>query len=124
MFWREFLKYFDKYKTYLLLSVIVIILVIIFTPSTKEYLTRKELKNIVKENKVLMKKYQESLDSIAYYKKIYLDETKLADSSKTITKIIKIKTNEEVNRIVTLPFDTNVELFPNDMDEFLKQSGY
>jgi len=124
MFWKEFFKYVDKYKTYLLLAVIIIILAIVFTPSASKFLTRKEVKIIIKENKVLMKQYQQNLDSIEYYKKMYADEAKRADSSKIITKIIKIQTNEDVNRIVTLPFDTNVELFPNDMDEFVKQSGY
>ena len=112
-------KYVDKYKTYLLLAIIVIILAIVFTPSANKFLTRKEVKIIVKENKELMKQYQKNLDSIQIYKKMYLEEAQKADSSKTITKIIKIKTNEEVNRIPSLPFDSNVNLFSRDLEEYL-----
>jgi len=119
MFWKEFFKYADKYKTYLLLAAIIIILAIVFTPSADKFLTRKEVKVIVKENKELMKQYQKNLDSIEIYKKMYLEEAKRADSSKTITKIIKIKTNEEVNRISTLPFDSNVSSFTRDLEQYL-----
>jgi hypothetical protein len=119
MFWKEFFKYVDKYKTYLLLAVIIIILVITFTPSSSKFLTRKEVKVIVKENKALMKQYQKNLDSIEIYKKLYVDEKNKADSSKTITKIIKIKTDEDVNRIPTLSFDSNVALFTRDLEQYL-----
>ena len=119
MFWKEFFKYVDKYKTYLLLAAIIIILAIVFTPSASKFLTRKEVKIIVKENKALMKQYQQNLDSIEYYKKMYADESKKTDSSKTITKIIKIQTHEEVNRIPTLPFDSNIMLFTRDLEEYL-----
>jgi hypothetical protein len=104
MFWKEFFKYVDKYKTYLLLAVIIIILVITFTPSSSKFLTRKEVKVILKENKALMKQYQKNLDSIEIYKKLYADEKNKADSSKTITKVIKIKTDEDVNRILKCRF--------------------
>jgi hypothetical protein len=119
MFWKEFFKYVDKYKTYLLLAVIIIILVITFTPSSSKFLTRKEVKVIVKENKALMKQYQKNLDSIEIYKKLYVDEKNKADSSKTITKIIKIKTDEDVNHIPTLSFDSNVALFTRDLEQYL-----
>jgi|694.fasta_scaffold28202_6 hypothetical protein len=119
MFWKEFFKYVDKYKTYLLLAVIIIILVIIFTPSSSKFLTRKEVKVILKENKALMKQYQKNLDSIEIYKKLYADEKNKADSSKTITKVIKIKTDEDVNRIPTLSFDSNVALFTRDLEQYL-----
>ena len=119
MFWKELFQYVDKYKTYLLLAIIVIILAIVFTPSANQFLTGKQVKVIVKENKELMKQYQKNLDSIQIYKKMYLEEAQKADSSKTITKIIKIKTNEEVNRIPSLPFDSNVNLFSRDLEEYL-----
>ena len=119
MFWKEFFKYVDKYKTYLLLAVIIIILVITFTPSSSKFLTRKEVKVILKENKALMKQYQKNLDSVEIYKKLYADEKNKADSSKTITKVIKIKTDEDVNRIPTLSFDSNVALFTRDLEQYL-----
>jgi len=119
MFWKEFFKYVDKYKTYLIFAVIIIILAIVFTPSVEKFLTRREVKVIVKENKELMKQYQKNLDSIEIYKKMYEEQAKKTENSKTITKIIKIKTNEEVNLIRTLPFDSNVSLFTRDLEQYV-----
>jgi hypothetical protein len=119
MFWKEFFKYVDKYKTYLIFAVIIIILAIVFTPSVEKFLTRREVKVIAKENKELMKQYQKNLDSIEIYKKMYEEQAKKTENSKTITKIIKIKTNEEVNLIRTLPFDSNVSLFTRDLEQYV-----
>lgn len=114
------LRFLDKYKTYFLFGIIVILLIVVFTPSSIKTLTKREIKVIVKENKGLMKQYKKNLDSIKYYKTLYQEEANKSDSSKKITNKIKIKTNEEVNMVPTFPFDTNIVYFPRELEEFLQ----
>lgn len=111
-----------KYKNYII--GIVFLLFITFTIfNTKDrisnYFSKKEIKTYEKEYKNLEKKYQKNIDSILYYKVEYERYKQLADSSKIKTIYIKEKTKNEISKIPSLPFDTNVLYFSRELEEYL-----
>lgn len=121
MFWKLF---FDKYKTYLIVIVLCIIVFFAFTPVKNKlsdlYLSKTEIGKLKKENEALQKLNQNSIDSANFYKESYLREKLKTEESKKKTVEIKKKTNEEVNIIPSIPNDSNVQLFTNDMEEYLR----
>lgn len=122
MVWKSIWDFILKYKTYFLLAIIVIIVMINFIPiknGVMKLLPKQEVKAIQDQSKQLEKQHDKNDDSIAYYKNLYETAKVQADSSKVVTKYIKIKTNEEVNHIPSLPYDTNVALFPSDLEDYL-----
>jgi len=121
---EKILNFLDKYKTYLILIALCFIIFISFNPvknRVSDYLlTKKEIKDIKNENKNLKNINKEQIDTVIYYKNLFDKERQKSDSSKELTKKIKIKTNEEVKNIPNIPVDSNIRQFPRDMEEYLK----
>jgi len=111
-----------KYKTYIILAIIIIIVMLNFESiktHVVDLLPKKEVNRIETENKQIQKQYDNNIDSIAYYKSLYQAAKDKADSSKAVTKNIKTKTNAEVTIIPSLPYDSNVSLFSRDLEDYL-----
>lgn len=116
------INFFKKYKTYILIGVIVLIIVLAFFPVKKkagEFLTKRDKKLIEKHNKELLKERKKYMDSVEHYRNEFVKYREESEKSKTITVYIKEKTNEEVNLIPTLPLDSNVSLFARDLEEYI-----